>query len=119
MSSYTVTSSCRLINVCVDDEAMDIEEKWGDNDVIDMDVDMTEEEQLSLISEIHTTRNSHLPLAASVDSVTQQSAPSLTYTVSSLFVRVGRVRGQHHVQGLWNFNQSALLHGHGICNVSI
>lgn len=64
-----------------DEEAMEIEERWADDDVIDMDVDMTEEQQLSLISEIHTTRND-LPLAASVDSVTGQTAPSLTSTVS-------------------------------------
>ncbi len=64
-----------------EDEAMEVEERWGENDVIDMDVDMTEEEQLSLITEIHSTR-CDLSLVASVDSVTQQPVSSLTYTVS-------------------------------------
>ncbi len=61
---------------------MEVEERWGDDDVIDMDVDMTEEEQMALISEIHTTRND-LPLATSVESVTQKAPFSLTNTVSA------------------------------------
>ena len=60
---------------------MEVEERWGDDDdVIDMDVDMSEEEQMALISEIHTTRND-LPLATSVGSVTQKAPFSLTNTV--------------------------------------
>ncbi|XP_064395468.1 transcriptional protein SWT1-like isoform X2 [Halichondria panicea] len=63
-----------------EEEAMEVEERWGDDDdVIDMDVDMSEEEQMALISEIHTTRND-LPLATSVGSVTQKAPFSLTNT---------------------------------------
>ena len=61
---------------------MEIEERWGEEEVIDMDVDMTEEEQLSLISEIHSTR-SHLPLAASVESLVKQGTAALASTVST------------------------------------
>ena len=42
-------------------------ERWGDEEEIGMDVDMTEEEQLALITEINSTRN-HLTLASSLES---------------------------------------------------
>ena len=69
---------------------MEVEERWGDDDdVIDMDVDMSEEEQMALISEIHTTRND-LPLATSVGSVTQKAPFSLTNTVRA-YIYVGEI----------------------------
>ncbi len=73
-----------------EEEAMEVEERWGDDDdVIDMDVDMSEEEQMALISEIHTTRND-LPLATSVGSVTQKAPFSLTNTVRA-YIYVGEI----------------------------
>ena len=44
----------------ITEEAMECE-KWGTEEEVAMDVDVSETEQLQLISEIHSTRDSILP----------------------------------------------------------
>ena len=61
------------------------DEKWGEDEEVAMDVDLTEEEQIEFISQIHTTRKTLSPSHTLKENFgLQQVAPSaVDYSVRS------------------------------------